>query len=182
MNRSGLSNLIFRDYLLQHCRVIFPVFLGLLFIAFSCTVKKSTQAGEDDLEAESDTAIEAMEDNTLPDKGDWFYEELYGTYEHESSGQGFTALVVIRPEGNDLWLDIRVTRSSCSGLASGPVGLAAATENEYAGFFSLDDCRMELYFNTVNKTIRVEEIGICQLYEPGCRFAGIYKRRDTDVQ
>jgi hypothetical protein len=158
------------------------LFQILVILITACSSKPAGQVETVDREIVNDDSIDTSESFELPDKTNWNYTELYGVYEHESNGKGFTAVATVRPEGNDVWIDITVKRPSCSGQADGLVGIAVANENEYAGFIDLADCRMEVYFNRVNKTIRIQEIGYCRLYEPGCSFAGTYNLRPVNTQ
>ncbi|MCU0396533.1 MAG: hypothetical protein MUC73_00385 [Cyclobacteriaceae bacterium] len=150
-------------------------FLPALLLLVACQSKPSETQSELDIQSEPDSVIQDNEFE-LPPKTDWNYEILYGHYEHESNTRGFNSFVEIRPEGNDVWFDLSVNNQSCTGQASGFIGIALRTDNEYAGFYENNDCRLEFYFNIIEKTIRIEEVGFCKLHETGCGFAGVYRQ------
>jgi hypothetical protein len=110
---------------------------------------------------------------------DWDYQPLYGTYLHDSNTKGFSGLLEIEPEGNDLFFSLAIQQSSCTGSAEGLISMAIFSENEYAGFFDHANCRMEFLFNLKHHTIRIQEIGLCTLHESGCSFNGTYTKTNN---
>lgn len=111
---------------------------------------------------------------------DWDYQPLYGTYLHESNTKGFSGILQIEPEGNDLSFSLSVRQTGCSGTAEGLIGMAVFTDHEYAGFVDQTNCRMEFIFNRLNQTVRIQEIGLCTLHESGCSFNGTYIKQPSN--
>ncbi|QOI98629.1 MAG: hypothetical protein HRU69_14570 [Flammeovirgaceae bacterium] len=108
------------------------------------------------------------------------YENLYGQYLHESNTRGFTALLELSPLGNDLSFTVSLQHSSCESNLNGTIGMVYHGEDEYAGFFDSEPCRLAFNFFLAENKIRIDEIGICQAHPTGCSFGGTYVKRKTD--
>ncbi|MCK6618363.1 MAG: hypothetical protein L6Q51_12045 [Cyclobacteriaceae bacterium] len=108
------------------------------------------------------------------------YENLYGHYIHESNTQGFTALLELLPQGNDLSFTISLLQSSCESSLNGTIGMVYHGEDEYAGFFDSEPCRLAFNFFLAENKIRIDEIGICQVHPTGCSFGGTYVKRKAE--
>jgi len=156
--------------------------ITILLLLLGCQSKKTDDVQENTIEsaeAATDTmTYEPVEEFSLPEKTDWDYQQLYGHYNHESNSPGFSAWIEIRPEGNDVSFTLSITQNACSGQADGIIGIAVFTENEYSGFYDNADCRMEITFSPQQKTIRIQEVGMCSLRERGCSFDGVYIRKN----
>jgi hypothetical protein len=156
-------------------KIVNTILVSILIVT-SCKQEKSTQS-------ESVTAYEEIDSiatdsrNAFAPQNDWDYQSLYGIYLHESNTQGFTAMLEILPQGNDLTFSLSVEQNNCTGKAEGSISMAIHTETEYAGFFDNPDCRMEFIFNLKQQSIRIQEVGFCRLHENGCDFSGVFIKK-----
>ena len=152
--------------------------LLIILIIASCKQKETTQPESVQTQPNADsTALESTDADVFAPQNDWDYQSLYGLYLHESNTQGFTAILEILPQGNDLTFSLSVEQNNCTGKAEGSIGMAIHTETEYAGFFDNPDCRMEFIFNLKQQSIRIQEVGFCRLHENGCDFSGTYIKK-----
>jgi hypothetical protein len=113
------------------------------------------------------------------DTSNWDYSGLYGTYLHEGNTKGFTAILELTPQGNDLSFTLRTLQGNCEASLDGTIGMIYHGEDEYAGFFDSEPCRLAFNFFINENKIRVDEIGLCRAHPPGCSFAGTYGKRAT---
>lgn len=149
----------------------------ILSVAMSCQLRKAqdrVEANEYSSE-QSDTSVD-LDHFVAPPENDWDYHVLYGVYLHESNSKGFTAILEIIPEGNDLTFSLSIKKQSCMGQSSGQIGMAIHSENEYAGFYESENCRMQFFFNLIDNSIRIQEVGICTQHEAGCSFEGTFRK------
>jgi hypothetical protein len=152
--------------------------LLIILIIASCKQKETTQPESVQTQPSADsTTLESTDADVFAPQNDWDYQSLYGLYLHESNTQGFTAILEILPQGNDLTFSLSVEQNNCTGKAEGSIGMAIHTETEYAGFFDNPDCRMEFIFNLKQQSIRIQEVGFCRLHENGCDFSGVYIKK-----
>jgi hypothetical protein len=152
--------------------------LLIILIIASCKQKETTQPESIETQPSADsTTLESTDADVFAPQNDWDYQSLYGLYLHESNTQGFTAILEILPQGNDLTFSLSVEQNNCTGKAEGSIGMAIHTETEYAGFFDNPDCRMEFIFNLKQQSIRIQEVGFCRLHENGCDFSGVYIKK-----
>lgn len=150
----------------------------LLMLTVSCQLRKAADHSEEveNSTEQTDTTID-LDHFIAPEENDWDYQMLYGVYLHESNSKGFTAILEILPEGNDLTFALSISKQSCSGQANGTVGMAIHSENEYAGFYDGENCRMQFFFNLIENSIRIYEVGICGQHEAGCSFEGTFRKK-----
>lgn len=152
--------------------------LLIILIIASCKQKETTQPESIETQPSADsTTLEPTDADVFAPQNDWDYQTLYGIYLHESNTQGFTAILEVLPQGNDLTFSLSVEQNNCTGKAEGSIGMAIHTETEYAGFFDNPDCRMEFIFNLKQQSIRLQEVGFCRLHENGCDFSGVYIKK-----
>ncbi len=152
--------------------------LLIILIIASCKQKETTQPESIETQPSADsTTLESTDADVFAPQNDWDYQTLYGIYLHESNTQGFTAILEVLPQGNDLTFSLSVEQNNCTGKAEGSIGMAIHTETEYAGFFDNPDCRMEFIFNLKQQSIRLQEVGFCRLHENGCDFSGVYIKK-----
>ena len=152
-------------------------FIVCAFLIFlSCQQKQSQETtGSVDSAAVDVTPEDAYEETNE----DYDYKEFFGTYDHESNTKGFTAMLVIRQNGNDVYFSASVSQGSCKGEMEGVVMMAEHTEMEYLGFYESEDCRLQFTLNRLEKKVDIKEISLCHLLEQGCSFEGLYgKRKD----
>jgi hypothetical protein len=96
---------------------------------------------------------------------------------HESNTKGFTATIEFTPQGNDLVFTLRMLQVNCEASLDGTIGMVYHGEQEYAGFFDNERCRLAFNFFLSENKIRVDEIGLCRAHPIGCSFAGTYGKR-----
>lgn len=106
------------------------------------------------------------------------YDALYGTYGHENNGPGFFAILEINPMGNDLQFVITLKQPGCDWQLQGNLAMMYHLENEYAGFYDSETCRLVFTFFLPVNQIRLEEAGICVAMPSGCSLGGIYKKAE----
>lgn len=160
-----------RIVLLRHAWLILIIGLS------DCkTDKPQDEAIQEESTLETDSVIQD-DDFVIADETTWSLQPVYGHYENESNSTGFFAQLDLEPEGNDLAFSLSVRQSGCDGKANGTIGMIVFSENEYAGFFDNDDCRLEFIFNLKENSVRIQEVGFCRLRASGCNFAGTYRKR-----
>ncbi len=147
---------------------------GMLLV--SCTGKLS-QENKNTETVEIDSAEEFYEQ--AEDKTVYDYQAFKGIYDHESSTQGFSAVLVISESGNDLSFTLSVSQGSCKGEAEGKVTLVSHEENYHIGFFELNECPLQFSLMIKEDKIDVKEINLCRLHESGCTFEGSYAKRKS---
>jgi len=154
------------------------IILLMAFGLFGCQSKQNTDNEIDNETTKESLVVEPDADEFIAKNNDWDYQPLYGAYLHESNTKGFTGILDITAEGNDLTFSLSVQKQECSGQINGTIGMAIHNENQYAGFYDNADCRMEFIFNLSDNSIRITEVGICRLLEGGCRFGGTYRKKN----
>jgi len=148
--------------------------LCVLILLLGCQQKQSKETS---VEIDT-TSIEATpQDAYEKPNNNYNYAEFFGTYDHESNTKGFTAMLVLRQNGNDVYFNASVAQGDCKGEMEGVIMMADRTETEYTGFYESDDCRLQFIFNRIEKKIDVKEISICHLLEQSCSFEGVYLKR-----
>ena len=105
------------------------------------------------------------------------YREFFGVYDHESSTTGFTAVLALRQNGNDMYFNISVAQGSCKGETEGVVMIVEQTEVYVSGFYEADNCRLQFTFQREENKIDVKEVTLCQLLGGGCSYEGTYVKR-----
>ena len=148
--------------------------LGVLLLLAAC---QSKQSGDAPAETDS-TSVEVTPEDAYEDsKTNYDYKEFYGTYDHESNTKGFTGILVLRQNGNDLYFTVSVSQGSCKGEMEGVVMMAEHNELDYMGFYESDDCRLQFIFNRPEKKVDIKEISLCNLLEQNCSFEGVYVKQ-----
>ena len=151
----------------------FIVFAFLILLG--CQQKQSPETNEHT----DSTSVDVTPEDAYEETEDYDYKEFFGTYDHESNTKGFTAMLVIRQNGNDVYFSASVSQGSCKGELEGVVMMAEHTEMEYLGFYESEDCRLQFTLNRLEKKVDIKEISLCHLLEQGCSFEGVYgKRKD----
>ncbi len=103
------------------------------------------------------------------------YENLYGLYLHESNGPGFHSTIEIKPMGNDLQFTLTVQQPGCEWELQGTMAMMYYLENEYAGFYDSETCRLVFTFFLNLNQVRVETAGLCVALPARCSVGGLYK-------
>ena len=149
------------------------IFCALLLL-FGCQKKQSQ-----DTSIETDTASVEVTPQDAYEKSDstYVHTEFFGSYDHESNTKGFTAMLTLRQNGNDVYFTASVSQGSCKGEIEGVVMMAEHTQAYYSGFYEADDCRLQFTFNRLEKKIDIKEISLCHLLEQSCSFEGVYLKR-----
>jgi hypothetical protein len=143
---------------------------------FGCQQKQPQETIIDtDSAAVETTPTDAYEET----KENYNYKEFFGTYDHESNTKGFTAMLVLTQNGNDVYFSASVSQGSCKGEIEGVVMMAEHNEMDFLGYFESEDCRLQFTLNRLEKKVDIKEISLCHLLEQGCSFEGVYvKRKD----
>ncbi|MFN3841598.1 MAG: hypothetical protein ACK4RF_12905 [Cyclobacteriaceae bacterium] len=147
------------------------IYLLFLLCILACTKTSSDQSTREEVPREDTEELTTTDDQPRD------YTELYGQYLHESNSKGFTAILELNPQGNDLAFTLSLTQGKCEAKADGIIGMIYHGENEYAGFFDSDACRLSFNFFLIENQIRVDEIGVCRAHSLGCSFAGVYVKK-----
>ena len=149
------------------------VFCALLLL-FGCQQKQPKENSvEVDTSSVETTPGDAYEDTTQ----NYSYKEFLGTYDHESNTKGFTAMLVITQNGNDVYFSASVSQGSCKGELEGVVMMAEHSAMDYLGFYESEECRLQFTLNRLEKKVDIKEISLCHLLEQGCSFEGVYAKR-----
>lgn len=105
------------------------------------------------------------------------YREVIGVYDHESTTKGFTAVLSLRENGNDLYFYVSVAQGNCKGEAEGVVIMVEQTENYFSGFYESDDCPLQFTFSPGEKKVDIKAVTFCKPLEKNCSFEGTYVKR-----
>lgn len=152
------------------------ILLCVLLLIVCCQQKQSQ---EPSVETDSTSNEVTPQDAFEKPATNYNYSEFYGTYDHESNTKGFTAMLVLRQNGNDVYFTASVSQGSCKGEMEGVVMMAEQTQTDYSGFYESDDCRLQFIFSRTEKKVDIKEISLCHLLEESCSFEGVYlKRKD----
>lgn len=149
-------------------------FLLFLSLLAGCAGKASQEnKSEKAIEIDSTQDFyEQPEDKTVYD-----YRPFQGIYDHESTTQGFSAVLTITESGNDLSFTLSVAQGNCTGEAQGKILIATHEENYHVGFFELNQCPLQFTLIISDGTVDVKEINLCRLHESNCAFEGTYVKR-----
>ena len=150
------------------------ILFALLLLLLGCQQKQSTEVS---VETDSATIEVTPEDAYEKSDSNYVYTEFFGTYDHESNTKGFTAMLTLRQNGNDVYFTASVSQGSCKGELEGVVMMAEHTPMYYSGFYESDDCRLQFTLNRAEKKVDIKEISLCHLLEQGCSFEGVYTKR-----
>jgi len=152
------------------------ILLCVLLVLVGCQQKQSQ---EPSVESDSTSSEVTPQDAFEKPATNYNYAEFFGTYDHESNTKGFTAMLVLRQNGNDVYFTASVSQGSCKGEMEGVVMMAEQTQTDYSGFYESDDCRLQFIFSRTEKKVDIKEISLCHLLEESCSFEGVYlKRKD----
>lgn len=171
-------------YKCQHCDIdlVFwrykpDMIRNLLFIALilvGCKGKVD-QERTDNQSIEVDSAKEYFE-NPEGEKS-YDYARFTGIYDHESRTGGFSAVLAVTENGNDLSFTISVAQGNCKGEAEGAIFMLSHEANYYTGFYQIENCQLQFSFMLQEDKIDVKEINICRLHGGSCTFEGTYAKR-----
>lgn len=142
----------------------------------SCGEKK-TQEKSGGSAVEIDSArdfYEQPDDKTVYD-----YQRFAGIYDHESTTKGFTAVLVIIENGNDLSFELSVSQAGCKGEAKGNIVMISHEKISYVGFFEADECPLQFTLMLTENKIDIKEVNLCRMHEANCAFEGAYIKRKS---
>lgn len=105
------------------------------------------------------------------------YTPIYGVYDHESTTEGFGAVVSIRQEGFNLYFTLSVSQGSCKSETEGVVTMVEHTKNYYTGFYNFDKCPLQFTFYPTQQKVDVKEVSLCTVHSGGCNYEGVYLKR-----
>jgi hypothetical protein len=147
----------------------------ILLILAGCK-EKVQQENVDNQGIEVDSAKDFFEQ---PEDGKTYdYARFLGIYDHESRTGGFSAVLAITENGNDLSFTLSVAQGNgCKGEAEGAIFMMSHETNYYVGFYQLENCQLQFSFMLQEDKIDVKEINICRLHEGSCTFEGTYAKR-----
>lgn len=154
-------------------------YIPFIVLTIAGCKEKEKQKIADNQGIEIDSATEFYEQ--AGDENSYDYARFKGIYDHESRTSGFSAVLAIRENGNDLSFTISVAQGNCKGEAEGAVFMMSHEANYYVGFYQLDNCQLQFTFMLQENKIDVKEINICRLHEGSCTFEGSYAKRKTDL-
>ncbi|MDL5050945.1 hypothetical protein QQ054_33640 [Oscillatoria amoena NRMC-F 0135] len=147
------------------------IYIMLLVNLLACNKNTSDKSPQEDVYREEDKELFTAGEQL------WDYSELYGQYLHENNTRGFNAILELNPEGNDLAFTLSLIQGECEAKVDGFIGMIYHGENEYAGFFESEACRLSFNFFLIENQIRIDEIGICRAHAMGCSFGGLYVKK-----
>ncbi len=146
------------------------VYAVLLLAVLACKTKKENLQDQEVVDKSEDQ-------NQQTEEQTWDYTDLYGQYVHENNTKGFSAILILEPQGHDLAFTLHLTQANCEATVAGNIGMMYHGETGYAGFFDDPACRLSFTFFLIEHQIRIEEIGICRSHALGCSFGGLYLKR-----
>jgi hypothetical protein len=82
----------------------------LMLVLLGCQKKQPDVVVETTSASDTVTAEDAFEKENNYD-----YREFFGVYDHESTTKGFTAVLSLRENGNDIYFNVSVSQGSCKG-------------------------------------------------------------------
>lgn len=149
----------------------------IVFILFGCTAKNPDKP-VNELSVPVDSATEFYKQDETEE--DFDYSRFEGIYDHESSTTGFSAILTITENGNDLSFTLSVAQGSgCKGEAKGAVFMMSHEPNFYVGFYEAENCQLQFSFMLQEDNIDIKEINLCELHESNCWFEGSYAKRKS---
>lgn len=150
----------------------------LAFIILLSACQQRQPPAEDQTVAKSDSVPEVTpQDAYEKDKTKYTYTEFYGVYDHESTTKGFSAVLTLRQNGNDLYFTASVSQGECKAEIEGVVMMVDHAENYYSGFYESEDCRLQFTLTGTERKIDIKEISLCKMYGENCSFEGTYLKR-----
>lgn len=149
-------------------------FFLLCLLLAGCTGKKSPENTRPEA-IEVDSANDFYEQPY--DKTVYTYKILRGIYDHESTTRGFSAVLTLAEDGNDLSFTLSVLQGSCNGQAEGKITVVSHEENYHVGFFDSDQCPLQFTLLFSDEKIDIKEVSLCRLHGSNCSFEGTYVKR-----
>lgn len=150
-----------------------PLKVALLFVLtglLSCT-RETSQKEKKDLPVSDSVTLSAPPEGVS-------YEAVYGIYQHENNRAGSYSEIEISPMGNDLQFLLTLNQPGCNWQLQGTLAMMYHLENEYAGFYDSETCRLIFTFFIPLQQIKIEEAGICVALPPRCSVGGIYQKEN----
>lgn len=153
--------------------------IALIFLIGLTTgcVKKN----KNEKSAGSAVEIDSMKDfyEQPDDKTVYDYQRFAGIYDHESTTKGFTAVLVITENGNDLSFELSVAQAGCKGEAKGNMVMVSHEKTYYVGFYEVDECPLQFTLMLTENKIDIKEVNLCRMHEANCAFEGAYIKRKS---
>lgn len=150
--------------------------LSVLFLlSLAACTGKAPQENTNPEAIEVDSASEFYEQPE--DQTPYNYRTFQGIYDHESTTQGFAAVLTLTESGNDLSFTLSVSQGNCKGEAKGKITMVSHEENSHIGFFELDQCPLQFSLMLQEDKVDVKEVNLCRLHESNCSFEGTYAKR-----
>lgn len=140
----------------------------LVLLVISCSRQVSSES-RTDVKSTDSTYLPALPEEIS-------YDVLYGIYRHENNGSGFFAEIEINPMGNDLQFALTLKQPGCDWQLQGTLAVMYRLEDEYAGFYDSETCRLVFTFFLPLNQIRLEAAGICVALPARCSLGGIYQK------
>lgn len=148
----------------------------IVFILSGCTTK-NPDAPANEVSVPVDSAREFYRQET---QENFDYSRFQGIYDNESTTTGFSAILTLAENGNDLSFTLSVTQgNSCKGHAEGKVFMMSHEPAFYVGFYEAENCPLQFSFMLQDDKVDVKEINLCKLREGNCSFEGSYVKRKT---
>lgn len=149
-------------------------YLLLIVLLLHACKEKEKPENADNQSIEIDSAEDYFQSE---DEKNYDYARFRGIYDHESRTGGFSAVLAVNENGNDLSFTISVAQGNCKGEAEGAIFMMSHETNYYVGFYQLENCQLQFTFLLQEDKIDVKEINICRLHEGSCTFEGSYAKR-----
>ncbi len=150
-----------------------------IVLILACCKEKSQEKNTDYQAVAIDSTAEFYEHEG--DEKSYDYARFRGIYDHESRTGGFSAVLAVTENGNDLSFTISVAQGNCKGEAEGAIFMMSHEANYYVGFYQLENCRLQFTFMLQENKIDVKEINMCSLHEGSCTFEGSYAKRKSEL-
>ncbi len=154
--------------------IILPILLTGL-VAGCGEKKKDEKSAGSAVEIDSTKDFYEQPDN----KTVYDYQRFAGIYDHESTTKGFTAVLVITENGNDLSFELSVAQAGCKGEAKGNMVMVSHEKTYYVGFYEVDECPLQFTLMLTETKIDIKEVNLCRMHEANCAFEGAYIKRKS---
>lgn len=149
------------------------IFIFIASLLVGCDAKQHVE--ENQSQADTAAAEVTSEDAYVKKDSDFDWLEFYGVFDHESTTNGFSAVLSLKQNGRDLYFTISIAQGSCKKETEGVVMIVESTEEFPTGFYQSDNCRLQFTFAKADKKVDIKEVPFCGI--DGCSFEGTYKKR-----
>lgn len=146
-------------------------YLFFIILLFSCEKKQRPEP----VESVPDSTAESI---TIEDPEKVYHDQdFFGVYDHESTSTGFSGVLSLRQNGNDMYFTVSIAHGTCKGETEGVVFILERNDNSYSGFYESENCRLLFNFIRAEKKVDIKEVTVCTMLGNNCSYEGAYIKR-----